>query len=121
MVYDVTKFRRWFFCRHSAPLNCLKISLEYRNGLKFISGLKTAGFLYLRAYIFSAFCIIFVQGVPLYHITYMGQAGLTHCTLKGPILENFAEKRVIVPYRGPLLVPYSGALLISYNGPPCTL
>ena len=36
----------------------------------------------------------------------------------GPLLENFAEKRVIVPYRGPLLVPYSRPFLVPYNGTP---
>ena len=37
---------------------------------------------------------------------------------RAPPLEKFAEKRLIVPYRGPLLVPYSGPLLVPYNETP---
>ena len=37
---------------------------------------------------------------------------------RGPLLEKFSEKRVMVPYRGPLVVPYSGPLVVPYNGPP---
>ena len=37
---------------------------------------------------------------------------------RGPLLEKFVEKRVIVPYRRPLLVPYSGPLLVPYNALP---